>query len=113
MKCDGPKVGNSLKYRRPLGELKKCVTITAITKRFPLKKGKSIVIAERKQYRLILGHPITVHKSQRSTLSYMQDDFNWSSGKKTANEKRYQQPISRVNFTLYFPVPKIEIRFYC
>ena len=61
MKFDDPKAGNSLKDRRLRGELKECVPITARTKRFPLKKGKSTVIAERKQFLLILDHAITVH----------------------------------------------------
>ena len=50
MKFDDPKAGNYLKDRRVRGELKECVPITARTKKFPLKKGKSTVIAERKQF---------------------------------------------------------------
>ena len=50
---------------------------------------------ERKQYPLILGHAITVHKSQGRTLTYMQGDLNQSTGKKTAAGKNYQQPISQ------------------
>ena len=61
-----------------------CVPITTRAKRFPLRKGKSTVIAERKQFPLIFGHAITVHKSQESTLAYIQDDLNRSTGKKTA-----------------------------
>ena len=73
VKFDDPKAGNSLKDGRLRGELKECVPITAITKRFPLKKGKSTVFAEQKQFPLILDHAITVHKSQGSTLTFMQD----------------------------------------
>ena len=58
MKFDDPKAGNSLKDRRVRGELKECVPITARTKKFPLKKGKSTVIAERKQFPLKLAHAI-------------------------------------------------------
>ena len=76
VKFDDPKAGNSIKDRRLHGELKECVPITAIAKKFPSKKGKSTVIAERKQFSLILGHAITVHKSQGSTLVYMQGDLN-------------------------------------
>ena len=112
VKFDDPKAGNSLKYRRLCGELKECVPITARAKRFPLKKEKSTVIAERKQFSLILGHAITVHKFQGSTLTYMQGDLNRSTGKKTATGKNYQQPISQVQFYT-FPVPKVVIRFYC
>ena len=53
------------------GEMNECVPITAKVKRFPLKKGKSTAIAERKQCLLILGHAIPVHKPQGSTLTYM------------------------------------------
>ena len=67
-------------------------------KRFPLKKGKCTVIAERKQFPLILGHAITVHKSQGSTLAYMQGDLNRFNGKKTATGKNYQQLISQGQF---------------
>ena len=84
---------NSLKDRRLCGELKDCVPISAREK--AKKKGKSTVIAERKQFLLIICHAITVHKSQESTLAYMQGDLNWSTGKKTATGKNYQQPISQ------------------
>ena len=68
---DDPKAGNSLKDKRLCDELRECVPITTRAKKFPLKKGKSTVIAERKQFPLILGHAITVHKSQGSTLANM------------------------------------------
>ena len=54
VKFDDLKAGNSLKDKRlPL-------QITARSKKFPLKKGKSTVIAERKQFLLILGQAIAV-----------------------------------------------------
>ena len=98
MKFDDPKAGNSMEDRRLCGALKECVQITARTKRFPLKKGKSTVITERKQFLLILDHAITVHKSQGSTVAYMQGDLNRSTVKKTATGKNYQQPISQGQF---------------
>ena len=58
VKFEDPTAGNSLKDRRLHGELKESVPITARAKRFPLKKGKSTVIAERKKFLLILGYPI-------------------------------------------------------
>ena len=70
VKFDDTKAGNSLKDRRLRVELKEYVRITARTKRFPLKKGKSTVIAERKQFLLTLGHVITVHKSQKYSALY-------------------------------------------
>ena len=42
-------------------KLKDHVLITARTKRFPLKKGKSTVIAARKKLSEILGLVITVY----------------------------------------------------
>ena len=48
VKLDGPKTSNFMKDGRLHGELKECVPITARAKRFPLKKRKSTVIAERK-----------------------------------------------------------------
>ena len=76
VKFDDSKAANSFKDRRFHGELKECVPINARAKKFPLKKGKSTVIPERKQFSLILGHEITVQKSQGSTLTYMQGDLN-------------------------------------
>ena len=87
-----------MKNRRLCGELKEYVPITARAKRFALKKGKSTIITERKQFLLTLRHAITVHKSQRSTLAYMQGDLNWSTGKKTATGQNYQQPICQDQF---------------
>ena len=69
--------------RRVHGKLKECVTINARGKIFLLKKDKSAVIAERKQFLLILGLLIAVHKSQGSTLAYMQFYINQSTRKKT------------------------------
>ena len=98
IKFDDPKAANSMKDRRLCGQLKECVPITTRAKRFALKKEKSTAIAERKQFLLILGHAITVHKFQGSTLAYMQVDLNPSTGKKTAKGKNYQQPIFQVQF---------------
>ena len=64
MKFDDAKAGNSMKDRRLRGELRECVSKTATAKRFHLKKRKSTAIAERRQFPFILGHAITVHKSQ-------------------------------------------------
>ena len=64
MKFDDLKTGNSLNTRRLHEELKEYAPITARANRFSLKKGKSTVIAERKQFSLILVHAITVHKSK-------------------------------------------------
>ena len=80
VKFGDSKAGNSLKDRRLRGELKECVPIIARAKKFPFKKGKNTLIAERKQFLFVLGHVITVHKSKESILAYMQGDVNWSTG---------------------------------
>ena len=98
VKFDDPDAGNSLKDRRLRGELKECVPITAKTKRFPFRKGKTTIMAERKQFPAILGHAITIHKSQGSTLDYMKGDLNRSTGKKSSTGKEYKQPISQGQF---------------
>ena len=113
LKFDDRQAGNSMKNRRLLGKFKECVPITARARRFPLKKGKNTVIAERKQFPLILGDAITVRKSQGSTLAYIQGDLNRFTGKKTETGKNYQPPISQDQFLPYFPLPKVVIRFYC
>ena len=69
----------TMKDRRLRNELKECVLITARTKKFLLKKGKITFIAERKQFPLILGHAIIVHKSQGSILNYMKGDVRLTS----------------------------------
>ena len=103
VKFDDPKVYNFLKDRRLCGVLKECVPIAVTAKSFPLKKEKSTVILERKQFALILGYAITVQKSQESTLPYMQGDLNRSTGKKTATGKSFQHPTSQGQFyTLLF-----------
>ena len=100
MNFDDSKSGNSLKDRRLHSELKECVPITARAKKFALKKGKITVIAESKQFPLILGQAITVHKSQGSTLLYMQGDSNWSNatGSGTAIRRIINNLYLRVNF---------------
>ena len=113
VKFDDPKAGNSIKDGRLRGEVKECVPNIARVKRFPLKRGKSTVIDKRKQFLLILGHAITVHKSQGSTLAYMQGDLNQSTGNKTAAGKNYQQPVSQGHFCTLLSHAKSRDRFYC
>ena len=98
VKFDDPNSGNSLKDRRLRGELKVCVSITARTKRFPFRKGKTTVMAGRKQFPAILGHAVTIHKSQGSTLDYIKGDLNRSTGKKFPSGKEYKQAISQGQF---------------
>ena len=67
-------------------------SITAGTKRFPLKKGKVLLLLKKR------GHAVTVNKSHGSTLAYIQDDVNRSTRKKTSVGKNYQQSISQGQF---------------
>ena len=64
IKFDDKNVGSPLKD----SELMDSVPIPARTKSYQLKKGKSNVIAERKQFLWIIDHAITVHKLEGSTL---------------------------------------------
>ena len=90
VKFDDPKAGNSLKDNRLCDGLKECVPISAVVKQFPFTKGKTIMInVQRKQYPGILGHAITVHKSQGSTLEYMRGDLDRTTQKNPA----YKIPI--------------------
>ena len=66
------------------------------------------VIAERKKNYVILGDVITVHKSQGSTLAYMQVYLSCFTGKKTAMGKNYQQPISQGQFYTFLSWAKIH-----
>ena len=84
---DDPKASNSQKDWGQPGELKVYVPIIARTRRFPLKKGKSTVIAGIKQFLSIFGHAITL--CHGSTLANMKSDFNQSTSKKTVTVKNY------------------------
>ena len=96
VKFDDPKTGNSLEDRRLCAKLKEFVPVIARAKRFPFKKGESFVIADRKQFLLILGHVVTVHKSQGSDVAYMQCDLTRFTSKNIG--KNYQQAISQGQF---------------
>ena len=98
IKFDDPTAGNALKDNRLRGELKECVPISAIVKTFPFKIGKSEVTVQRKQYPGILGHAITIHKSQGSTLDYMYGDLNCSTGKTSRLGKEYKVPVCQGQF---------------
>ena len=95
VKFDDPKAGNSLKDNRLCDELKECVPISAVVKQFPFTKGKTMINVQRKQYPGILGHAITVHKSQGSTLEYMKGDLDRTTQNKSAYKKKsaYKIPI--------------------
>ena len=46
-----PKACNSLKDRRPCGELKGCVPVTARAKSFPSRKGKVLSLLKENNFR--------------------------------------------------------------
>ena len=54
-----------------------------------------MINVQRKQYPGILGHAITVHKSQGSTLEYMKGDLDRTTQNKSAYKKKsaYKIPI--------------------
>ena len=90
---DDLKSDKSTNNRRIKNGLKECIQITVRKIKVPFEKGKNTVMAERKQFSLILGQAITDHKSQRSTLICMKGDLSRYAGKKTATGKNDQQPI--------------------
>ena len=57
---DDPKAGSSLKDEGFMVSRRNVYQFIARSKKSPLKKGKSTVIAERKQFLLILGQAIAV-----------------------------------------------------
>ena len=56
VKFDDENTGNSYKDNRLCGIFKQCVSISVSTNRFSFKRGKSLIVAERKQFPLILAH---------------------------------------------------------
>ena len=112
MYFDDPQAGNTLKDRRLRNELKEHVPVTVRTKAFPMKKGKTTVIVERKQFPLILGHAITVHRSQGSTLNYMKGDLD-SQVKLLKLVRITNNQYHKGNFIPSSLVPEVEIKFYC
>ena len=66
VKFDDPDAGNKLKDRRLVGELKEYVPITPVCTEFLYQRNGKDITAQRKQFPLIIGHAITIHKSQSS-----------------------------------------------
>ena len=68
VKFDDVNAGNSYEDNRLCGIFKQCVSISANAKRFSFKRDKSLIVAERKRFLLILAHALTIHKSQGRTI---------------------------------------------
>ena len=102
----------TIKDRKLQNGLNECVPITARTKKFPFKKDKITIIAERKQFPLILSHVITVHNSQGSTLNYMKGDLGQPTGKKTVTGKTNQRPISQGQLYTLLSLAKSRHKFF-
>lgn len=73
---EDPEAGNKLKNTRLRGDLKGCVPIQSKPIQFQYKHNKSNITVERKQFPLVLGHAITIHKSQGSTLEHMSGNMD-------------------------------------
>ena len=75
VKFEDETAGNSFKNQRLRGDLKHCVPISVISKRFLYERRRDIWV-ERKQFPLVLCHALTIHKSQGSTYEYMTGDMD-------------------------------------
>ena len=68
---DDNAAGNSRKNNRLLEELRTCVPIKVVVNTFTLHQQQKSVIVQRKRFPGVLGHAITIHKSQGGTYEYM------------------------------------------
>ena len=71
VKSDDENAGNSYKDNCLRSVFKQCVPISVSNNRSSFKRGKSLILAKRKQFPLILAHAITINRSQGSTIDYM------------------------------------------
>ena len=71
VKFDNENAANSYKDDLLCGIFKQCVSISVSTKRFSVKRGKSLIVTERKRFPLILTHALMIHKPQGSTIEQL------------------------------------------
>ena len=90
------------------GELKECVPASAITKVFPFMTNNTKINFQRKQDPAILGHAITIHKSQGSILYYMKSDLNQSTRKYFQSGEEFRAPIGPGLFYIFFSWAKAQ-----
>ena len=104
MKLDDENAGNSYKDNRLRGVFKDCVTISVSTNRFSFKRGKSLIVAKRKQFPLIFAHAITIHESQGSTIDCMTGNLDQTSknknGKAPVSDGMLYTMLSRANVVI-------------
>ena len=95
VKFDDPKAGNYLENSILREELKEYVQIRAMVQSFPFTKGNTTITVQRKQFPGILGHGITIHNSQGSTLQYMEVDLDRTTPNKRPSKsgQLYLAPI--------------------
>ena len=77
--------------------------ISVSTNKFPFKRGKSLIVAERKQFPSILAHAFMIHKSQGSTIDYMTGNLDQTSRNKN-------QKASVTDGKLYTMLSQARIR---
>ena len=86
MKFEDENAGNSYKDNRLRGVFKQCMPISVSTNRFSFKRSKSLIVAERKPFPLVLEHAVTIHKLEGSTIDYMTGNLDGTSRNKNRSD---------------------------